>query len=158
MSSSLQMAFPLLFLFQVWQRGLHMMHAMYFGGMALQAAGLSFTCPCVLILMSCSKAHPRRQHEKALIKILCYLKGTPNKGLIITPRKALGLECYVDADFASSWCKETSQDPPRVLSRSGYVTRLYDCPILWVSKLQTEIALSTTMRANKLPSAKQCMR
>jgi hypothetical protein len=41
--------------------------------------------------------------------------------------------------------KETSEDPASVLSRSGYVIRLYGCPILWVSKLQTEIApLSTT--------------
>jgi hypothetical protein len=89
-------------------------------------------------------ADPKRQHEKALLKILRYLKGTPNGGLIITPRKALGLECYVDADFAGGWCKDTSHDPASVLSRSGYVIRLYGCPILWVSKLQTEIALSTT--------------
>ena len=31
-----------------------------------------------------------------------------------------------------------------VLSRTGYVIFLSNCPILWVSKLQTEIALSTT--------------
>jgi hypothetical protein len=54
-------------------------------------------------------ADPKRQHEKALLKILWYLKGTPNGGLIITPQKTLGLECYVDTDFAGEWCKETSQ-------------------------------------------------
>jgi hypothetical protein len=56
----------------------------------------------------------------------------------------VGLECYVDADFAGSWCKETSAKPASVLARTGYVIRLFGCPILWVSKLQTEIALSTT--------------
>jgi hypothetical protein len=50
----------------------------------------------------------------------------------------------VDTDFAGGWCKETSEDPSSILSRSGYVIRLCGCPILWVSKLQTEIALSTT--------------
>ena len=31
-----------------------------------------------------------------------------------------------------------------MLSRTGYVIRFMGCPIVWVSKLQTEIALSTT--------------
>jgi hypothetical protein len=44
---------------------------------------------------------------------------------IITPRKALGLECNIDAEFAGGWCKETSQDPACLLSRSGYVIRLW---------------------------------
>ena len=35
-----------------------------------------------------------------------------------------------------------------VKSRTGYVLLLNDCPILWVSKLQTEIALSTMEAEN----------
>jgi hypothetical protein len=89
-------------------------------------------------------ATPKLQHEKALKKILKYLVGALDEGLIISPDKALGLECYVDADFASGRCQETGTDPASVLSRTGYVIRLYGCPILWCSKLQTEIALSTT--------------
>jgi hypothetical protein len=89
-------------------------------------------------------ATPKLQHEKALKKIIKYLSGTLDEGLIISPDKALGLECYVDADFAGGWCQETGTDPASVLSRTGYVIRLYGCPILWCSKLQTEIALSTT--------------
>ena len=38
---------------------------------------------------------------------------------------------------------EDDQDPVCVKSRTGYVLTLGDCPFLWVSKLQTEIALST---------------
>jgi hypothetical protein len=101
-------------------------------------------------------AAPKRAQEKALLKILRYLKGTPDEGLIVTPRKALGLECYVDADFAGGWCKETSEDPASVLSRSGYVIQLYGCPILWVSKLQTKISLSTT--ESKYIALSQAMR
>jgi hypothetical protein len=79
-----------------------------------------------------------------LKKILKYLAGKLDEGLIIPPDKALGLECYVNADFAGGWCQEPGTDPASVLSRTGCVIRLYGCPILWCSKLQTEIALSTT--------------
>ena len=53
------------------------------------------------------------------------------------------LDCYVDADFAGLWGYEDDQDPICVKSRTGYVMTLADCPIHWVSKLQTEIAIST---------------
>jgi hypothetical protein len=50
----------------------------------------------------------------------------------------------VDADFAGLWNYESDQDPVCVKSRTGYVMTLGGCPIQWNSKLQTEIALSTT--------------
>jgi len=53
------------------------------------------------------------------------------------------LNCYVDADFAGLWHYEDDQDPVCVKSRTGYMLTFGGCPILWVSKLQTEIALST---------------
>jgi hypothetical protein len=56
----------------------------------------------------------------------------------------LTLDCYVDADFAGLWNYEDDQDLLCVRSRSGYVMTLGNCPIHWTSKLQTEIALSTT--------------
>jgi hypothetical protein len=46
---------------------------------------------------------------------------------------------------AGGWCQGTGTDPESVLSRTGCIIPLYSCPILWCSKLQTElIALSTT--------------
>ena len=39
---------------------------------------------------------------------------------------------------------EDQQDPVCVKSRTGYCLTLGTCPVIWVSKLQTEIALSTT--------------
>ena len=60
-----------------------------------------------------------------------------------TPTKKMELDCYVDADFAGLWKHESDQDPVCVKSRTGYVITLGGCPVIWVSKLQTEIALST---------------
>jgi len=49
----------------------------------------------------------------------------------------------VDADFAGLWGVEDSQEPVSVKSRTGYVIMLMGCPLLWVSKLQTQITSST---------------
>ena len=39
---------------------------------------------------------------------------------------------------------EWSSEPSSVMSRTGYVILYGNCPVIWCSKLQTEIALSTT--------------
>jgi hypothetical protein len=51
---------------------------------------------------------------------------------------------FVDADFAGRWHKEYSHLRDSVLSRTGFVVTFCRCPISWSSKLQFEIALSTT--------------
>jgi hypothetical protein len=40
---------------------------------------------------------------RSLKKILKYLAGKFDEGLIISPDKALGLECYVNTDLAGGW-------------------------------------------------------
>jgi histone deacetylase 1/2 len=87
---------------------------------------------------------PRKSHEKAVIRICRYLKGTRDRGLCLQPDKEMRLDCYVDADFAGLWNVENEQDPVCVKSRTGYCLTLGNCPLLWVSKLQTEVSLSTT--------------
>jgi hypothetical protein len=62
-----------------------------------------------------------------------------DKRLILKPDKSKGLECYVDAGWAGS-----SNDPLSSHSRTGYVIMYAGCPIVWASKLQPLIALSTT--------------
>jgi hypothetical protein len=89
-------------------------------------------------------SNPLRSHELAVKRIVCYLKGTKDKGFILRPDNSTTIYCYVDADFAGAWTLNTSVDPKSVHSRSGYVITYASCPILWSSKLQTEIALSTT--------------
>ena len=87
---------------------------------------------------------PKRSHEKALKRIARYLAGTRTKGMILQPKAELALDMYCDADFAGLWNAEDSDDPICVRSRTGYVITLGEMPVLWVSKLQTEISLSTT--------------
>ena len=79
----------------------------------------------------------------ALKRIRQYLKGTPDKGLILNLMSDLTFDCYLDADFACLWGYEDSQDPHCIHSHTGYFINLCSCPILWASKLQMEIALST---------------
>ena len=71
--------------------------------------------------------------------------GTKDKGVSFTPTKDLShFECFVDADFARNYTTETCEDPNSVKSRTGCVIKYAGCPITWFSRLQTEIALSTT--------------
>ncbi|KAL3782482.1 hypothetical protein ACHAWO_005229 [Cyclotella atomus] len=87
--------------------------------------------------------NPTRKHEVALIRIGRYLKGTMDKGTIMTPSSVPRIDCYPDADFAGLYGHDDKQDPHCVRSRTGYVILAFGCPVLWRSKLQTEIALST---------------
>ena len=59
------------------------------------------------------------------------------------PSKDLTLDVYVDADFAGLWSYEDPRDPSCVRSRTGYVITLGSVPIIWKSKLQEQVALST---------------
>jgi hypothetical protein len=55
----------------------------------------------------------------------------------------MGIECYIDADFAGGWNITTSADADNVMSCTGFVITYANCPINWASHLQIEIALST---------------
>jgi hypothetical protein len=86
---------------------------------------------------------PKQSHANAIKLILRYLKGSADKGLIVTPNDNLDLDCYVDADFAGLFRRERDDNPTAVKSRTGFVITLGGCPLIWKSQLQTEIALST---------------
>jgi len=84
------------------------------------------------------------QHTAAVKRIGRYLLGTKDKGLIMRPNQE-GMECWVDAAHASEWNNKTaSNDPNTARSRMGCVITYAGCPMHWSSKMQTEIALSTT--------------
>ena len=87
--------------------------------------------------------NPRLSHERAVKCIVRYLKGTKDDGLIIKPDATKGVQCYVNADFAGGYSATTCDDPVSVFSRTGYAIFYLNCPVLWVSKLQSEISLST---------------
>jgi len=54
------------------------------------------------------------------------------------PKQPKSFDVYVDASFTGDW------DPDTARSRTGYVILYASCPVIWASKLQSEIALSTT--------------
>ena len=87
---------------------------------------------------------PEQVTSKQILHICQYLQGTRTQGMTVKPDAKMQLNCYVDADFAGLWNVEHEQDPVCVKSRAGFLLTLGGCLLLWVSKLQTEVALSTT--------------
>ena len=79
--------------------------------------------------------NPKLSHERAIHRIVKYLVGTKDKGLLFRPNKSLGIVCHVDADFAGLWNKIDAEKPTSVLSRTGYVIQYCGCPLVWMSKL-----------------------
>ena len=47
-------------------------------------------------------------------------------------------------DFSGAWCREDAYRFGSVLSRTKYINKFAHCPIVWVSKIQRDIALMTT--------------
>lgn len=47
------------------------------------------------------------------------------------------------ASFTGEWDQNDPDNPDNLLSRTGFVISYAGCPIIWMSKLQTEIALLT---------------
>jgi hypothetical protein len=93
----------------------------------------------------CAKfcANPKALHELDVKRVIRYLLATKDKGLFLKQTQSMTLDMFVDADYAGMWHKEYADLRDNVLSRTG---RDY---FLWLSdnlgsKLQTEIALSTT--------------
>jgi hypothetical protein len=109
-------------------------------------------------------ASPKTSHGEAVKHICRYLLQTKDKGIIMKPqgnsfqRNVKGekndedhakqgdvFTCYVDASHASDW-KQTAamKDPNTAKSRTGFMITFANCPLLWGSKMQSEIALSST--------------
>jgi hypothetical protein len=89
-------------------------------------------------------AEPRRSHAEAVKRIGRYLLTTKEQGIILRPQQGT-FDCWVDASHASEWNKSHAEnDPSTAKSRTGYVIMFAGCPLVWASKLQTEIALSST--------------
>lgn len=87
---------------------------------------------------------PKKSHGQAIKRIIHYLLETRDKGIKFVPNLDEGLNCFVDADFAGLYGYEDDQDPVSVKSRTGFTLTLFGCPVIWASKLQMEITLSST--------------
>ena len=63
--------------------------------------------------------------------------------MTLQPSDEFNVDCYVDADFVGLYNIKNDQDPICVKSRTGYLITFMGCPLLWRSKIQSLIALST---------------
>jgi hypothetical protein len=99
-----------------------------------------------MVVHQCARfcTQPMALHEFAVKQIARYLLATKDKGFLLKPTNRFTLDMYIDADFAGRWHKEYSHLCDNNLSRTGYVVTFCGCPVSWASKLQSEIALSTT--------------
>jgi hypothetical protein len=89
--------------------------------------------------------NPSASHGRAVKRIGRYLLGTRDKGLIFKPDTKALFECYADADYCGNWSHSIAMENiDTARSRTGYFVTFASCPLLWASRLQTEIALSTT--------------
>jgi hypothetical protein len=84
-------------------------------------------------------SNPRQSHDKAIFYLVCYLK------IKFKPDPKKRFECYCDANFSGNWNKAFAPvDPSTAKSRSGWIIFYAGCPVSWASKLQSQVALSTT--------------
>ncbi len=96
-------------------------------------------------LPSTYSSDPREPHGEAVLYLICYLKKTQDLGTHFKPDRDKGFECYCDANFSGNWNRHLAPfDPSTAKSRSGWIVFYAGCPVIWASKLQTQVALSTT--------------
>jgi len=87
---------------------------------------------------------PKESHSAAVKRIGKYLVGTRKKGIILNPQSH-SFDTFVDADFVGNWDRVNANvDPSTAKSRTGFIVMYGGCPVHWASKLQREVALSTT--------------
>ena len=66
-------------------------------------------------------------------------------GICFAPNPDKGFECYCDTDFSCNWNKDVAaHDPSTAKLQSGWIIFYTGSPIIWASKIQSQIALSTT--------------
>ena len=99
---------------------------------------------------------PKQTHAVAVKMIARYLKGTLDKGTIVKKVTKLTLTAFCDADFAGLFKRDPDSESSSAKSRSGYIIKLSECPLLAKSFLQPTIALSTA--ESEYYALSQCMR
>jgi hypothetical protein len=117
---------------------------------------LNYLEKCTRIDVTCTThrcarfvSKPNDVHGNAAKWIERYLVGTKDKGIIMKPDQRKGFEVYVDASFVGDWDPETAEwDSETAKSRMGYIFMFAGCPILCMSRVQSEVALSTTESEN----------
>lgn len=106
-------------------------------GCLLFAAQITRPDICFAVnMLSRFSENPGKAHWNAVKRVMRYLKGTINKGLIYYTGKCSEITGYCDADWAS--------DIDSRRSTTGYVFTHQGAAISWGTRRQRTIALSTT--------------
>ncbi len=89
---------------------------------------------------------PREPYGEVVLYLICYLKKTRDLGTRFNkPDCDKGFKCYCDADFSGNWNRHLAPfNPSTAKSQSGWIVFYVGCPVIWASKLQKQVALSTT--------------
>jgi len=84
-------------------------------GMLLYLSGSGHTRPDITFAVNCCARYlfcPKHSHELALKQIGCYLKQTPDRGMVMNPSSDVcKIDTYPDADFAGLYGHEEHTDP-----------------------------------------------
>lgn len=89
----------------------------------------------VVQLLSQFMQRPKQSHHEAALRVLRYLKGSPDLGLFFPQGSTSILTVYCDSDCAA--CPNTRR------SVSGYVVKLGELLISWKSKKQHTVSRSS---------------
>ena len=86
---------------------------------------------------------PKQSHAAAVKRIVRYLAGTADKGMIMQPDGTLSLNCWSDADFAGLYKVDPHTDVTSAKSRMGYIIKLGNCVVVCKSQLISSVCLAT---------------
>ena len=101
---------------------------------------ITFAVNCCARYMFC----PKHSHKLDLKQIGCYLKQTPDRGMVMNPSSDVcKIDVYPDADLLVCMVMMNIQILPAPRVGLDLSSIFADCPVFWQSKLQTETALST---------------
>ena len=98
-----------------------------------------------LVIHQCNRFtnNTKASYYMAVKRICRYLQGTKDNDIVFNSSNKLVADFYADADSAVLWGHENPQYHICDTNRTGYVVAFTNCPILWVSKIHTDIYLST---------------
>lgn len=78
---------------------------------------------------------PLIDHWEAAQRLVRYLKSSPGQGIVLSSTAPLQINAYCDSDYNS--CPKTRK------SLTGYMVMLGDSPLIWKTKKQSRVSLSS---------------
>ena len=99
---------------------------------------------------------PKRPHDFSLKRLARYLNHTKYHGLVLDLNSYIfKVDAYPGAEFAGIYGHKNSDDQACSKSCTGFIITFSGCPVLCISRLQTETALYT-MEAEIISLASCC--